>query len=503
MSLMSQTRRRRTARVVTAAVVALAALPAASAQASKTQQSIIQDEHQMLELGPAVQARALDDAANLGADIIRVNVAWSRYAPSPKSKKRPKKFNGSNPAAYAQRKFAMLDSLIAGAQQRGMQVMLTPTGTIPAWASRCGGSVKARSTCKPSPTEFGRFVRALGKRYPQVKLWSIWNEPNLKAWLSPQYSAGGTLQSAALYRSLARSAVAGLRSTGHAKGNTILLGETAPIGSDPSLCRRGSAKSRHRCFSHFLKTRPEDFLRGVFCLSSSGHRLTGAAARAQKCSGYKRLRVNGFAHHPYTNGGGQPPLTRPNAHDITIAVTSRLSRLLDQAGRAGRVPSHLPIWFTEDGFQTNPPDRLFGVTFAQQAAYMNQSDWIAYKNSRVKTVAQYKLIDDAAQSSFQTGVRTTGGAAKPSYDAYRLPIWVSGKGSRATVYGQVRPAPDSTSQQVEVQHAAKAGAAFQTVQTVAVGTRKGQFTVKVANQGGLWRLRWNGIVSREAEVAPR
>src|SRR3954462_9450863 len=168
MSLMSQTRRRRAARVLTAAVAALAALPAASAEASKSQQSIIQDEHQMLELGPAVQARALDDAANLGADIIRVNVTWSRYAPSAKSKKKPKRFNGSDPAAYGRRKFAMLDSLVAGAQQRGLRVMLTPTGPIPAWASRCGGSVGARKVCKPSPTEFGRFVRALGKRYPQV-----------------------------------------------------------------------------------------------------------------------------------------------------------------------------------------------------------------------------------------------------------------------------------------------------------------------------------------------
>ena len=500
---MSETGRRRAARVVTAAAAVLAALPAASAQASTSQQSIIQDEHQMLELGPAVQARALDDAANLGADIIRVNVTWSRFAPAPKSKKKPKHFNGAQPGAYPQKKFAMLDSLIAGAQQRGLQVLLTPTGPLPAWASRCGGSVKARAVCKPSPTEFGRFARALGTRYPQVKLWSIWNEPNLKAWLSPQYSAGGTLQSAALYRSLARSAIAGLRAAGHAKGNAILLGETAPIGSDPTLCRHGSSRSRGRCYSHFLKTRPEDFLRGVFCLSSSGHRLTGAAARAQKCSGYSRLRVTGYAHHPYTNGGGQPPLARPNAHDITIAVTSRLSRLLDQAGKAGRVPKHLPIYFTEDGFQTNPPDRLFGVTFAQQATYMNQSDWIAYKNPRVRTVAQYKLIDDIPQSSFQTGVRTTNGRPKPSYDAYRLPIWVSGRGAKATVYGQVRPAPDATPEQVEIQHAAKAGAAFQTVLAVAVSSPKGQFTVKVANQGGLWRLRWNGIVSREAEVARR
>ena len=84
-------------------------------------------------------------------------------------------------------------------------------------------------------------------------------------------------------------------------------------------------------------------------------------------------------------------------------MTSRLSRLLDQAGKAGRVPKHLPICFTEDGFQTNPPDRLFGVTFAQQATYMNQSDWIAYNNPRVKTVAQYKLIDDAAQSLVPDG----------------------------------------------------------------------------------------------------
>jgi hypothetical protein len=77
MSLMSETRRR-AARVVIAAAAALSALPAASAQASTNQQSIIQDERQMLGLGPAVQARALDDAANLGADIIRVNVTWSR-----------------------------------------------------------------------------------------------------------------------------------------------------------------------------------------------------------------------------------------------------------------------------------------------------------------------------------------------------------------------------------------------------------------------------------------
>ena len=95
---MTQTRRRRAARVFAAAAV-FAALPAASAHASANQRSIIQDEKQMLGLGPAVQARALDDATTLGADIIRVNVTWRDYAPKPRSKKRPKHFNGSRPGA--------------------------------------------------------------------------------------------------------------------------------------------------------------------------------------------------------------------------------------------------------------------------------------------------------------------------------------------------------------------------------------------------------------------
>ena len=49
-------------------------------------------------------------------------------------------------------------------------------------------------------------MRALGKRYSTVKLWSIWNEPNLRSWLSPQYEVVGSQavqRSATLYRALA------------------------------------------------------------------------------------------------------------------------------------------------------------------------------------------------------------------------------------------------------------------------------------------------------------
>ena len=87
--------------------------------------------------------------------------------------------------------------------------------------------------------------------------------------------------------------------------------------------------------------------------------------------------------------------------------------------------------------------------------------------------------------------------------AYKLPIWVSGKGAHVTVYGQVRPADNGTAQTVDIQVAPRAGAAFKTVQTVPVTSANGIFTASVPNSGGLWRLTWNGITSRQAEVSPK
>jgi hypothetical protein len=481
MSSMMETSLRRAGRALAVGVAACVLLPSAPAHASANQLSVIEDEHQMLELGPATADSALNDAVALGADVVRANVIWARYAPSPTSKRKPKSFHATDPNAYG---FGPVDHLVQGAQARGLQVLLTVTGPIPAWASRCGGSVKTRSTCRPDPKQFGDFSRALGKRYPTVKMWSIWNEPNLRAWLTPQYS-GTALQSAALYRSLASSAISGLRATGH-RADTILLGETAPIGNKPGPSANAN---------------PVPFLRGLFCLKSNGKRLTGAAAAAQSCGGYKKLLVTGFAHHPYTRGGSRPPASKPNADEITIGVQSRLTKLLDQAGRAGRVAKKLKVYYTENGWQTNPPDNIFGVLPQFQAAYMNQSDYMAYTNTRVQTVAQYKLVDDAPQGSFQSGVRMLNGSPKPSYAAYQLPIWVTKKGANLTIYGQVRPAPDGTALSVEVQHAASSGAAFTTVQTVPVTSLKGQFTVSLPDQGGgVWRLRWNTLTSRQAGV---
>ena len=71
---------------------------AAPASASRDQESIFEDEHQLLELGSATANASLDDIQRLGADSVRSLVLWSRLAP--RGAKRPKGFKAADPKAY-------------------------------------------------------------------------------------------------------------------------------------------------------------------------------------------------------------------------------------------------------------------------------------------------------------------------------------------------------------------------------------------------------------------
>src|SRR3954447_26901792 len=472
---------------------------AAPASASRNQESIFEDEHQLLELGSSATDRSLDDIDALGADTVRSLVLWSRLAPG--GARRPTGFRAADPRAYPAALWDPYDGLVRGTAARGLGVILSPSTPMPAWASRCKRG--DRATCKPDPKAYGAFVAALGRRYsgvyadenqgggvlPRVRRWSLLNEPNQPGWLTPQYERrrGRLVATAAvLYRALARAGIAGLKASGHGR-DQVLLGETGPIG-------RFTGPPARRPIS------PVEFLRKLFCLTPGGRR-----SKARGCRGFKRLAVSGFAHHPYARGGSRPPAAPPPAAgEITIASPSRLRRVLDAAARARRIPRRLPVYYTEFGFQTNPPDRAFGVRLDRQPAYINQADWLADRDPRVRAVAQYKLVDDAPMPSFQSGLRFADGRPKPAFAAYRLPIWVSGRGTRRLrVYGQVRPAANRTRQTVRIQVRPPHGGAFATVRTVMVRSRRGQFLVRVPRRPGVWRLAWGSLVSREARVVPR
>jgi len=468
----------------------------------------------MLQAGPVALGQALDDAVALGADGVRAIVRWRDVAPAPNANVAPAGFDPDDPAQYVAARWDPLDDLVRGTQARGLSLLLSPSTPLPGWASRCEGSAALRRLCAPDAAQYGAFLRALGRRYsgaysdenqgggvlPRVARWSFGNEPNQATWLLPQRSLrrGSVYPAAAVsYRAMVRAGIAALRSTGH-RSDELLLGETSPIGR-----RKGALLRR--------STPPAGFIRTLLCIDARGRALRGKAAAIRECAGFKRLRVTGFAHHPYAQGGSKPPTFRGNpATEITLASSRRLARLLDAGAKRGRIPRGLPIHYTEHGYQSSPPDVTFGVSLARQAAYLNQSDWIAFRDPRVHTVAQYKLVDDPIVSGFQSGLRFSDGRPKPAYDAYRLPLWMTPRAtSRLRVYGQIRPLAAGATARVELQNAPLGGGDFRTVAQLTVRSGNNTFLRTVPRYEGRFRLRWTPpgggapLLSREARIAAR
>jgi hypothetical protein len=452
------------------------AVAAAPAHASTKQESIFQDDSTLVFEGDAKRQQALDEMKALGATTIHSLLFWSRIAPASDSKTKPAGFDATNPDAYPPGAWFQYDQLVDEAQARGLQVIFSPV-QAPHWADTCS-TRSEQHHCKPRPSDYQQFVEAAGKNFPQVHRWSAWNEPNQSKWLYPQRQRvhGHIIPTAAIeYRNLFRAMTAGLQATGHG-GDQFLLGETAPLG-----------RTTGPLGTRFLS--PTELFQGVFCLDSRGHKLRGRIAKDEGCSGrYATLAATGISHHPYNRGGSQPPTRRPSGPgEITVANLSRLSAVINQGARNHRIRGGLKFYFTEFGFQSNPPDRLFGVSLSRQARYINESDYIAYKNSRVAGMSQYELFDAPSLGDFNTGLRLKSGKAKPALGAYRLPIWVTRSGSGVRVWGQVRPA-GGTPQTVQIQNGNKK---FKTVKTVRTSSN-GYFLVRVGHQAGpKWRLAWS------------
>src|SRR5262249_21782072 len=122
---------------------------------------------------------ALDQAEKLQTKRIRVNLLWARMLTSNANAKTP-------PANGAKYDFSKVDALQQEAEARGIKLQLTLTGPAPAWATK---DHKAGPN-EPDPQKFAAFVRTVAAHFDgRVDRYSIWNEPNLSAWLAPSAKA--------------------------------------------------------------------------------------------------------------------------------------------------------------------------------------------------------------------------------------------------------------------------------------------------------------------------
>src|SRR3954470_3199348 len=188
-------------RLIVISLLCLLAFPAAS-QASPRQVMSFEAPSELLDYS-RVDA-TLGEIKAFGVTQVRQLVYWQDFAPRPRSKKKPK-FNAANPAAYPAGTFARLDLLMASARAHGVNVMLTPTGPVPKWATKS----KKDNLTRPDAKQFGHVVTALARRYgDQVQMWSVGNEPNQPQFLLPQYRKHKPY-SPTLYRNLYKAAYKG------------------------------------------------------------------------------------------------------------------------------------------------------------------------------------------------------------------------------------------------------------------------------------------------------
>jgi hypothetical protein len=385
----------------TALLLALALLPAA-AGASPRQFALFQDETLLVENG-GTRGPTLDEVRSLGADMIKVQVNWATVAPG--GRRKPSGFDATDPAEYPG--WARYDAVLSEAKARGFKVMFALAPPAPGWATPTRGD--REGVTRPSAREFGRFATAAARRFPGVDVWTLWNEPNHPGHLYPQSTRGGRPVAPGVYRAMVRAAVTGLHRGGSGR-DPILFGELLPIGKPV----RGPKRN----------LKPLAFLRAFF----GGRPLGG---------------LSGFAYHPYTRPAG-PMFAEPSSDDATVHSYGRILRALDSARARGQLRSKrkVPIWNTEFGFQTDPPDP-FGAKIASVPKFWSISElWFSYSNPRVRSISQYTMNDQPGDTSlWQSGLRFADGRLKTNiYNNYRLPILVRQLGPGAVeVRGDARP----------------------------------------------------------------
>jgi hypothetical protein len=487
------------------------------------------DQYTLYQSSAATVKRTLSTLKALGVDTVRAQVLWADLAPDSGSPTRPPGFNASDPAAYPASSWAPYDRLVRLARAQGLGVNFDLTAPGPLWAMRRPATYKpAASQFAPSVTAWKQFVTAVGRRYsgsytppgatggplPRVSDWSIWNEPNQPGWLAPQRRtvARHTVPYApVLYRRYADAAFRALGATGHTPlTNTILIGETAPEG-----CLTRSAGCEYPATEEPLP--PMQFIQALYCVNADYQPLSGARASALACPQSRKAFVaanpalfqsTGYAHHPYSFY--LPPATRFGASDVGFVSLANLSTLesgLDRIYSAYGIDQEPPIYLTEYGYETKPPNPFRGVSPATQAAYLDEAEYMAWKDPRVRALSQFLLVDSAPDkafppgsggywSTFQTGLEYENGAPKPSFDAYLLPVYIPvptfGSGGSVLVWAMLRPAANGSRQRAAIEwRPTAANGPYRTLASVTTDDPSNVLTAHVHPPGsGFIRIAW-------------
>jgi hypothetical protein len=380
---------RRVAAVAAALAVAVSVVLAPSAAASPSLKLGIFDDGVVLYGEPDLVFPQLQKT---GTQLLRVNLWWAGPGIRVATRK-PRHPADPNDPAY---NWDTYDRTVRFSIVNGITPIFSILGTPP-WANAAKGwnvaPTKAsdlRAFAVAAQKRYsGTFVNADGVTLPRVYLWMAWNEPNNPVFLKPQFRRTGkkwTIQSGRDYAKMCNAIVAGIKSV--QRSSQVACGATGPRGNNNPNSSRPSVS-------------PIPFM------------------RAMKAGGAKGF--DAYAHHPYYGSPAETPATKPppgkRGQPPTAVTLGNIDVLITELDKLWGKKTR--VWITEYGYQTNPPDTIFGVTWSKQAKYLTQAVAIARKNPRIDLFLWFLLRDEERLSGWQSGLTTFDGKRKSSFNAFR------------------------------------------------------------------------------------
>jgi hypothetical protein len=413
----------------------------------------IQDDPELLE-HPARLDATLEELGGLGFTHVRLSAHWDQLTRDPRSDGRPAGFAAASPGAYEQEKWHALDRAVAAAQRHGLVTMVDVAFFAPRWATRGGVPGDPRPRNRIDARQFADFAVAVARRYsgrfgvtphapaplPRVDVFTLWNEPNLAVFWTPQRRPGPRgsmlLDSPHAYRRLIERAYAAVKRV--RPDATVLTGGIAAGPQwDPRARKAGIPAMR--------------FLRELACVDDALRPL-----RTADCRGFRRVPGDGLSVHPYALGA--PPDHRPvgdRVDTLTMGNLDRLTRLLDDLAARGRIaPALRDVYVTEFGYLTGDEDpeasRPLRTPFprippGRQAVWETWAHELAWRNPRVRMFSRFLVRDTLCVTGagaecidWPSGFRYASGAPKPAYAALQAALYAhSLRGGEVELFGRV------------------------------------------------------------------
>jgi hypothetical protein len=300
----------------------------------------------------------------LGVNVFQIDLNWAQTAPS-----RPADPQDPNDPAYLWP--AQLDQALSAAAQYGIKLCLLVQGTPP-WAN--GG--RSTDWAPNDPTDYGNFLIAASRRYPAVRKWMVWGEPNRDGNFEPMplNSPVGPRRYAlvlnAAYHALKQASAA----------NLVIGGDTWSFGT----------------------VEPGDFVRWM--------RLPNG----------KPPPLDYYGHNPFSRRFpdlSEPPYF-PGGRDINDIDTL-------EAQLVGLYHRPVKLWLSEFTIASDHANRAFDFSFSrkQQARWLAAAFALANSVDYVAGMGWFNLVDEPPSTpknqNLTQGLMTWNLQRKPAFYAYQ------------------------------------------------------------------------------------